>query len=68
MENYYQQNFDAYHQRTFHIDPKSFLSPLEMRLSKGAAILDVGCGSGRDLLWFKERGYEVTGFEKNKGM
>ena len=31
-------------------------------------MLDVGCGSGRDLLWFRERGYEVIGFEKSKGL
>ena len=68
MGNYYQQNYHAYHQQTFHVDPTSFLSPLEKHLSKGAKILDVGCGSGRDLLWFKERGYPVVGFEKSKGL
>ena len=31
-------------------------------------MLDVACGSGRDLLWFKERGYMVVGFEKSKGL
>ena len=30
--------------------------------------MDVGCGSGRDLLWFRERGYSVVGFEKSKGL
>lgn len=34
----------------------------------GSLILDVGCGSGRDLLWFKERGFHVTGFERSPGL
>ena len=68
MENYYQQNFDAYHQQTFHVDPSSFLAPLENRLNSDATILDVACGSGRDLLWFKDRDYTVVGFERSKGL
>ena len=27
--------------------------------------MDVGCGSGRDLLWMKKRGFEVIGFERS---
>ncbi|MFC1857513.1 class I SAM-dependent methyltransferase [Thermodesulfobacteriota bacterium] len=68
MEKYYQQNYQTYHQQTFYIDPTSFLSPLEKRLKPGADVLDIGCGSGRDLLWFKERGYTVVGFEKSRGL
>jgi SAM-dependent methyltransferase len=30
--------------------------------------LDVGCGSGRDLLWFKKQGLLVTGFERSPGL
>ena len=56
MKNYYT------YQQTFHIDTRSFLSPFEKRLSKGSRILDVGCGSGRDLLWLKERGYHTLAF------
>jgi SAM-dependent methyltransferase len=30
--------------------------------------LDVGCGSGRDLLWLKQRGFRVIGFERSPGL
>lgn len=68
MADFYQENSLPYHQQTFHIDPTSFLEPLCRWLSPGAKILDVGCGSGRDLLWLKRRGYEVMGFERSFGL
>ncbi len=68
MNDYYQHNYKAYHEKTFHIDPSSFLEPLARRLPPEAFILDVGCGSGRDLLWMKKRGFEVVGFERSPGL
>lgn len=60
---YYRANAIAYHAATCNIDPATFLTPLTRVLPCGAMILDVGCGSGRDLLWLKERGFAATGFE-----
>jgi len=68
MFDYYQKNFKEYHKKTFNIDPSSFLLPLSEKLSPGASILDIGCGSGRDLLWFRQRGFEVVGFERSPGL
>jgi SAM-dependent methyltransferase len=68
IDDYYQSRFFEYHKQTFHVDPSSFISPLEKQLKPGAAVLDVGCGSGRDLLWFKERGFNVIGFEQSRGL
>jgi len=68
MGDYYQENFDSYREATFTIDPSSFLTPLLARLDPPATILDVGCGSGRDMLWFKERGFNTTGFERSRGL
>ena len=68
MPDFYQENFKAYHQKTFSIDPSSFLEPLARRLPAEAFILDVGCGSGRDLLWMKKRGFDVIGFERSPGL
>lgn len=35
-------------------------------LSYGSHILDLGCGSGRDSLLFKQRGYKVTALDGSK--
>ncbi len=68
MPDYYQENYNAYHEKTFLIDPSSFLEPLAQRLPAEAFILDVGCGSGRDLLWMKKQGFDVIGFERSPGL
>jgi SAM-dependent methyltransferase len=68
MSDYYQKNYKAYHEKTFSIDPSSFLSPLAQRLSADAFVLDVGCGSGLDLLWMKKKGFDVMGFERSPSL
>jgi len=68
MSDYYQQYYREYHEKTFSVDPTSFLTPIAIKLKPGATILDIGCGSGRDLLWFKNRGFEVVGFERSPGL
>ena len=68
MSDFYQNNYRAYHEKTFSIDPSSFLEPFASHLAEGSLILDVGCGSGRDLLWLKNRGFTVIGFERSKGL
>jgi SAM-dependent methyltransferase len=68
MSDYYQQNYKKYHDKTFPVDPTSFLTPFAEKLKPGATILDIGCGSGRDLLWFKNRGFKVIGFERSHGL
>ncbi len=65
MKDYYRENHEKYFERTFNIDPSSFLSPIAAELAPGAFILDVGCGSGRDLLWLKTLGFKVMGFERS---
>ena len=68
MVDFYEQNYQKYHQATFNIDPAPFLSPLTHFLPVSASILDLGCGSGRDILWLKKRGYKVTGFERSPSL
>ncbi len=68
MVDYYEKHFAAYFERTVQIDPTLFLEPFADRLPAGATVLDVGCGSGRDMLWLKNRGFAVTGFERSPGL
>jgi SAM-dependent methyltransferase len=68
MSDYYKQQCQAYHDKTFFVDPSPYLNPLIANLKTGSTIVDVGCGSGRDILWLKERGYHVIGLERSKGL
>ena len=68
MTDFYHTNYKTYDQRTFTIDPSPFLEPFIQIIPSGASILDVGCASGRDLVWFKNKGFHVTGFEKSPGL
>ena len=68
MSDYYQDHFASYHRSTFSIDPSSFLEPLRKHLEPGCTVLDIGCGSGRDMRWLKNHGFSVSGFERSAGL
>ncbi len=65
---YYAAHYRSYHAQTFSIDPRPFLGPFARRLTPGSRVLDIGCGSGRDLLWLKRQGFRVLGFERAPGL
>ena len=68
MTDYYEVHAGDYHDLTFSTDPSIFLSPFVQLLPPLPRILDIGCGSGRDLLWLKQRGFEPTGFERSASL
>jgi len=68
MPEFYEKNHEDYFHSTVNIDPSSFLSPLLHYLEPEAEILDVGCGSGRDLLWFADKGFSAIGIERSPGL
>jgi SAM-dependent methyltransferase len=68
LNNFYEENHQQYFDATVGIEPSVFLEPLARRLKPEATILDIGCGSGRDLLWFARRGFLPTGFEQSPGL
>lgn len=67
-QDYYHQNADAFFDDTVEVD----MSPLYRRflplVREGAAILDAGCGSGRDALAFANLGYSVTAFDASPAL
>jgi 2-polyprenyl-3-methyl-5-hydroxy-6-metoxy-1,4-benzoquinol methylase len=64
LSSFYEDHCKEYFQATAYLDPSPFLSPLAKRLAPGATVLDVGCGSGRDLRWLADHGFKPTGFEQ----
>jgi len=68
LDNFYEDNHQHYFDSTVGIDPAAFLEPLAGLLKPQATILDIGCGSGRDLLWFVRRGFHPTGFEQSPSL
>ena len=68
MSNYYESNAERYAAETFSADmSKQYQSFLPL-LKKGAKILDVGSGSGRDACYFQKHGYQVTALEPSKNL
>jgi SAM-dependent methyltransferase len=68
LNNFYENNHQQYFDSTVGIDPSAFLEPLAGLLNPKATILDIGCGSGRDLRWFARRGFCPTGFEQSPSL
>ena len=62
---FYHTHAQDYFNQTIQVDPSSFLLPLVKHLAPGSTVLDVGCGSGRDMLWLTERGFHCTGLERS---
>ena len=61
--DYYNKNAEEFTASTFEVDMESLYRPFLAELPGGTRILDVGCGSGRDTLAFKNKGYHVDAIE-----
>lgn len=61
--DYYNQYADDFAEATLHVDMESLYQPFLAELPESAHILDVGCGSGRDTLAFKNKGYHVEAID-----
>ena len=60
---YYNQNAEQYAGDTIDVEFAATQNQFLRLLPKGAAILDFGCGSGRDTKLFLERGYYVDALD-----
>lgn len=63
MKDYYDNNAESYHERAMRYDSGLFLGWMKKYLWPGAYVLDVGCGSGRDLYWMTRKGFKAVGLD-----
>lgn len=68
MSNYYESNAERYAAETFSADMSEQYQRFLPLLKKGAKILDVGSGSGRDVCYFQRQGYQATALEPSKNL
>ena len=61
--NYYNQHAQAFFENTYQVEMESLYTPFLIYLPEQALILDLGCGSGRDTLAFKKKGYQVEAID-----
>lgn len=65
---YYEQNAEAYAASTVTTDMFDVRQAFLSCVPTGSRILDVGCGSGRDLKAFSDAGYSAEGLEPSSTM
>ena len=61
--DYYNKHAQEFIASTFEVDMESLYQPFLVFLPESAKILDVGCGTGRDTLAFKNKGYHVDAID-----
>ena len=62
-KQYYSINYKEYISFTEKVDMSDHYNRFLPYLFSGAKILDIGFGSGRDMLYFKSKGYQVFGVD-----
>ncbi len=63
MINYYEKNAEKYIEETFNCDMKEQYDFFLQYMPKKGKILDIGFGSGRDMIYFASKGYEAEGID-----
>lgn len=63
MENYYDKNSIEYINNTLNCDMSNIYNFFEPYLINSHNILDIGFGSGRDMIYFKNKGLDVYGID-----
>ena len=66
--DYYNKNSEKFYNNTVHIDLSELYSKFLRHIPDNGSILDLGCGSGRDSLYFLEKGYIVTSVDASEEM
>jgi len=66
--DYYNNHASQFIENTLNVDMESLYQPFCDALPDQAFILDLGCGSGRDTLAFKNKGYRVEAMDYSKAL
>ena len=67
MKNFDKENSIEYIEKTINTDLSEQHAFFEKYLKPNCSILDVGFGSARDMLYFKHKGYKVSGIDLEEG-
>lgn len=62
-KSYYEVRADEYFRATYSANLPQLWEKLSTNLRRNDRILDLGCGSGRDLRYFAQRGFRVIGID-----
>lgn len=65
---YYDKNSDAFVKSTVNVDFSEAQNVFLDYIKDGGAILDFGCGSGRDTKYFLNKGYKVSACDGSESM
>jgi len=65
---YYDRNAEVFVESTFQVSMGELYQEFLPKVSEGGHILDAGCGSGRDALFFKQNGYRVSAFDGSEAI
>lgn len=64
--DYYNRNAQAYYDRTVSADMSAVLERFAKHVRPGGCIIDIGCGSGRDVQYFRNAGFKVEGIDASE--
>ena len=64
--DYYDRNAGEYFARTSDVIFDEIYSRFLRYIPDGGRIMDLGCGSGRDVKWFRDHGYEAYGLDASR--
>ena len=66
--DYYDDHASEFIADTLSVDMEEVYKPFLSRVPPGGRILDAGCGSGRDMLAFHNKGYDVVSTDASAKM
>lgn len=63
---YYNNNANDYFDSTSQVSLEELYNKFLSYIPIGGSIMDLGCGSGRDVKWFRDHGYDAYGLDASE--